>query len=233
MTDRPLPRRSRTVPFDLLPSSWGLAGTTRARAEAEYYYEGEALKIRLADINHAEDEDERARAKLKIALEYERISKEEYERKMAPLTFEGKELELAIIDIDARYGHCTEYEADRRALLLDHPEENDEQKLALLLLDMENHLLSEHDYNKAVANIKEEPWIGVVNQGFEPEQGINGIYFEFDWNEHWITFLHLNGYTGESDADLVDQWFADVCRAQGMTPTIDDGPVPFGAGLKS
>ena len=35
---------------------------------------------------------------------------------------------------------------------------------------------------------------------------------ELDWNDHFVKFLHENGYTGENDEAVVNKWFNDVCR---------------------
>ena len=35
---------------------------------------------------------------------------------------------------------------------------------------------------------------------------------ELDWNDHFVKFLHENGYTGNNDEDIVNKWFNDVCR---------------------
>ena len=35
---------------------------------------------------------------------------------------------------------------------------------------------------------------------------------ELDWNDKFILQLQRFGYQGKSDADLVDQWFTNVCR---------------------
>ena len=44
-----------------------------------------------------------------------------------------------------------------------------------------------------------------------PENAKAG-YIELDWNDHFVKFLHENGYTGTSDEDVVNKWFNDVCR---------------------
>jgi hypothetical protein len=37
-------------------------------------------------------------------------------------------------------------------------------------------------------------------------------YFELDWNDEFIAMLHENGYVGQSDEEVVNKWFNDVCR---------------------
>jgi hypothetical protein len=41
---------------------------------------------------------------------------------------------------------------------------------------------------------------------------INSGVFEFDWNDKFVANLKRAGYQGRTDADLVDQWFQNVCR---------------------
>jgi hypothetical protein len=36
--------------------------------------------------------------------------------------------------------------------------------------------------------------------------------FELDWNDKFVANLLRAGYQGKTDADIVDQWFQNVCR---------------------
>jgi hypothetical protein len=64
---------------------------------------------------------------------------------------------------------------------------------------------------RQIADAKGEPWVSVVAVELDPENIGNGA-FELDWNEKFITNLVRQGYKGKTDADMVDQWFAEVCR---------------------
>jgi hypothetical protein len=64
---------------------------------------------------------------------------------------------------------------------------------------------------KDIATEKGEPWVQVLSVELDPENIGNGA-FELDWNDKFITNLVRAGYQGKTDSDLVDQWFADVCR---------------------
>jgi len=64
---------------------------------------------------------------------------------------------------------------------------------------------------RQIADAKGEPWVSVVNVELDPDNIGNGA-FELDWNEKFITNLVRAGYKGKTDADMVDQWFGDVCR---------------------
>lgn len=64
---------------------------------------------------------------------------------------------------------------------------------------------------KEIATEKGEPWVSVLNVELDPDNIGNGA-FELDWNEKFITNLVRAGYKGKTDADMVDQWFQDICK---------------------
>lgn len=64
---------------------------------------------------------------------------------------------------------------------------------------------------KEIATEKREPYVSIVNVDLDPTNIGNGA-FELDWNEYFIAKLIRSGYKGADDAQIVDQWFQDVCR---------------------
>lgn len=117
------------------------------------------------------------------------------------------------LDINEKYGIITPYEKQYQNIV-DAIPEGQEREIALLELDHKSGKIDKNVFEKGVATIRGEPWIGVVDQGFDPSKGVNGIWFRFDWNEFWIKYLLLNGYSGESEEVVVENWFQDVCDAQ-------------------
>ncbi len=65
--------------------------------------------------------------------------------------------------------------------------------------------------DKDIATEKGEPYVAILSVELDPENIGNGA-FELDWNDKFITNLVRAGYQGKTDADMVDQWFADVCK---------------------
>lgn len=64
---------------------------------------------------------------------------------------------------------------------------------------------------KEVATEKGEPYVAVLGlelDEMDPSQGA----FELDWNEKFVANLVRAGYQGKTDADIVDQWFQNICR---------------------
>lgn len=64
---------------------------------------------------------------------------------------------------------------------------------------------------KAQATAAGEPWVNVLGIEVDPENPGAGA-FELDWNDIFVARLIKSGYQGKTDADIVDNWFQDVCR---------------------
>jgi hypothetical protein len=67
---------------------------------------------------------------------------------------------------------------------------------------------------KDIATEKGEPYVSIVSVELDPENIGNGA-FELDWNDKFIANLVRAGYQlkkDDTDADMVDRWFADVCK---------------------
>ena len=64
---------------------------------------------------------------------------------------------------------------------------------------------------KEIADKKDEPYVAILGMEVDPENLHQGS-FELDWNEKFVANLIRAGYRGETDADIVDQWFQTVCR---------------------
>lgn len=64
---------------------------------------------------------------------------------------------------------------------------------------------------KEIANKKGEPYVSILGMEVDPENLHQGS-FELDWNDKFVSNLVRAGYQGETDADIVDQWFQTVCR---------------------
>lgn len=64
---------------------------------------------------------------------------------------------------------------------------------------------------KARATAAGEPWVNVLGIEVDPDNPGAGA-FELDWNDVFVARLIKSGYQGKTDADIVDNWFQDVCR---------------------
>lgn len=73
---------------------------------------------------------------------------------------------------------------------------------------------------KERATEAKEPWVEVLDTHVNKDNVRNG-FFELDWNEYFVLQLRSNGYQGDSDEVIVDQWFQDLCRNIGAEQGIN------------
>jgi predicted Ser/Thr protein kinase len=66
----------------------------------------------------------------------------------------------------------------------------------------------------------EEPMVKVIQVNVNPENPKNG-FFELDWNNEFVNMLKQNGYSGESEEEIVDRWFQSLCRTIGNEQGVD------------
>ena len=80
---------------------------------------------------------------------------------------------------------------------------------------------------KDLATDRGEPYVAILSLDVDPEN-LHAGSFELDWNDKFVANLIRAGYVGKTDADVVDQWFQNVCRhvvmetweqEQAMNPT--------------
>ena len=74
---------------------------------------------------------------------------------------------------------------------------------------------------KQKATKKGEPWFTIVDIEIDNDNPRNGA-FELDWNEPFIKMLRGHGLAGDTDEEVVDQWFQDLCRQIAMETYDDD-----------
>ena len=98
----------------------------------------------------------------------------------------------------------------RRLVELDKLEDKDRQ-VKILEIDRKYGKLTDLEFNKQSATVKDEPYVGVVKTHFNPKDPKNG-FFELDWNQKFIDNLTDNGYVAEKEEDAVNKWFNDLCK---------------------
>ena len=64
---------------------------------------------------------------------------------------------------------------------------------------------------KELATAKGEPWVKVISMDIDVDNPSSGS-FSLDWNLPFYAMLLRAGYVGNSEHDVVDQWFTNVCR---------------------
>jgi len=83
---------------------------------------------------------------------------------------------------------------------------------------------------KAEATKKKEPYVAVLNVEMKDNNPRNG-FFELDWNEYFIRELRVNGYNGDSEEEIVDAWFKELCGNVAKDEGVASPNNPMGAGF--
>lgn len=73
---------------------------------------------------------------------------------------------------------------------------------------------------KELATNRKEPWVAVLETHINKDNIRNG-FFELDWNEYFILQLKSAGYKGNTDEEIVDDWFSELCRNIGTETGIN------------
>ena len=73
---------------------------------------------------------------------------------------------------------------------------------------------------KQIATENKEPYFNVVGFHHKPENGNFG-FWELDWNEYKVLELKSLGYYGESDEEVIDRWFTEICRESAIAEGIN------------
>jgi hypothetical protein len=207
---------------------------------------GHDLQIRLLDIQlnrgeiapwlHATEVakvkytgNELAHELLQIDRNYDRINEKQFYTAQAKINFTGKELECELLHVQWRFDDITEreYKIGVAKIMI---EPGVDLELELLEIDLNLGLIQQQPYDKKVADVKGEPYICVLNSEYNPDEKLDGLFFEFDWNDKWIEELKAAGYTGFTEDQIVQRWFTDICR--GVVQETDqvyqeEQPMPF------
>jgi hypothetical protein len=86
--------------------------------------------------------------------------------------------------------------------------------------EAEEKLAEKNKTPKELANENKEPWVAVLDTHVNKDSIKNG-FFELDWNDYFVLQLRTAGYAGESDEEVVDKWFTELCRNVGGEEGVD------------
>lgn len=159
---------------------------------------------------------DREREEAKYLHRFGKISAEELEYKLFDLSYDVKDTESyknERLKLDVRYGKKTEEEADHERLDWKYQDKNsDDYKLAANDLELKWGNISQDQHDKEEANIKREPWFTLLGADKSIKADNTRLAIELDWNDHFITFLEEQGWTGNSPDEIVDKWFEEAMR---------------------
>lgn len=196
-------KKTKLIPFGLLPAAWGLRGKSRLRAEAEYYYEGYDLEIQLAELDN-DDKADFELAKLKINLEHGKMSQRDYDYDIAKRITNETERELALLDLDYKYTDMKEAEYEKRQATI-----KKESWVKIIHVDANGSF--EFDWNTAFIDELEE-------KGFGPAPKEEMVVDE--WFNEICKNITIEQYQGDVAllAEQIDEREPNLVRSKVVAP---------------
>jgi len=220
------------LPFWANPSHWGLKGKELEIARAHHELSGYELSKRLLEIEYSGTITPAQELEYKEKLYLLDHNRGKYTRKevtelITELRHPRKSVEfkIAMVDYAIEEEGLDEFEGEHKKLDIRFRKKDDpEYLLAKANLERKFDMISEREYAKNVATARNEPWVEIVDSKIA-YGGSNGnqMSFELDWNQPFVDDLRRNGWTGQHDADVVDQWFTNLCMDM-MSPFADTLP---------
>ena len=202
-----MPRKSRLIPFWVMPGSWGLSGKTKQRAEAEYYFDGYELDTEIATIDN-DDEFDLKKAQAAVELKHKKITESEYDIALAEIEYEIEETPenmQAIIEAKFAGEVITEKEHDYGIAELRDDEGT------WLGVKHKHGELTDREFCKSMANLREEPWVDFIEIEIDEKTGVLKS-FELDWNAKFIEVIKAEGHVAPTDEGCVDLWLTQTSR---------------------
>jgi len=159
-------------------------------------------------------------------------------RAEAEYLYRGKELDLRLAEIDKdelgelgfslrtleikkKHGEISEIEFDLEKAKVELKDKPDELAFQELEIQFRHHKIEKNQYEKSMADLKQEPWVSMPNISWDPNDPSKS-FFELDYNDYFVKFLRENGYNGETDEIAVERWLSDVCRSVVLDMSNED-----------
>ena len=124
-----------------------------------------------------------------------------------------KDFKTKKYDLMFEYGKIDKFQHLR--LLSDLITDDKQRAVALLEIDYKEGKITEIEYQKNSATLRNEPWVTVLKLGVGGKGSLEGS-FELDWNDLFIEDLNSKGYVGTTPDNIVNQWFMEICRNVAM-----------------
>lgn len=195
-------------PFTLTLQGLLLKGEPREIARIQYELEGEEQDRAIVEIQEKDETNKKMRM-LNIDLQYNHIDKYDYEIKRIDITIhDEKKNALEKLKTTRKFEKITKEEYDYQLADIEYKDHED-LPFVKLALDREYNKISQNEYDKRVYSLKNQPWVGVLSNEYNPGDKSDGFTFELDWNDAFVDMLRTEGYNGPSDEAIVEQWFED------------------------
>lgn len=202
---------------------WHTRGMTpydRDWAHAQWWLSGLDLELEENRLTHRDDPLSRQENELSIKHRWGKLTDEEYNKKMYELRrdtiqndwrLDDNQRKDLLIRLNYKNGLMSEY--DYQLYLIDRISDSKEQKIAKAKLECEHGMITETERDRRIADARQEPFFTCIGGKTVETNGSLGMILEFDFNDKFVESLRAQGVLGRTEDDVVNNWWADVCRS--------------------
>jgi hypothetical protein len=207
-------KKTKFIPFNLLPASWGLVGRVYDEAEAHYYFDGEDLDLRLAEIaNPNKKSIEYLSAVLEVSKKYGKIADWDYDSAKALYANGGEVDPDQQAKIDLKHGKISQYDYD----MLQAPNEH-----AQSLVKLKHGLLTQFDFDMSVAETDNDRLRVLYNHGkiSEFDYDLGSALTEYEVLDAKLKHGKISQYDYDMESAKLDEYLTDQEKEQAFL-TVD------------
>lgn len=181
-------------------------------------------------VKHRNDENGFKRESLDVKLEYNKISRYEYEKQILDLKYawmNDKDPDKVFyykkkLKIELDYGYLSQVQYELRLNEINFVDDPEKLKLNKLDIMYRNNEMSKHEYHKEKFELEGKPYIYVKDSSFEyreDDEGNGSFDFgiEFEYNQSLIKQLKRQGFSGRNDDEIIDEWITRMYMDTAMT----------------
>jgi len=142
------------------------------------------------------------------------LSKNTYEKELAKLkklhpeesSKSFKELKL---ELDFKYNKIDEYTKLKGLIELEYDSDDKEKRIKLLALDKKFNKIDDLEYEKQMNDIDQNPW-AKIHFNYDENNDPDNMQTEIVYNDYFIKKLQSQGYSGNSNDDIIQSWLSQV-----------------------
>ena len=145
------------------------------------------------------------------------LFKKTYEKELKKLNKEfpykdNKQYKELLVELNFKYNKIDEYTKFKQLIEIEYEDNEKEKELKLLALDKKYAKIEELEYEKRLNDINKNPW-AKIHFNYDAEKDPENIQTEIVYNQYFIKKLQEQGYSGNSNDDIVQSWLSQVFAA--------------------
>lgn len=125
---------------------------------------------------------------------------------------ENREYRELKVELDFKYNKIDEYTKFQKLIEIEYEDDEKAKEIKLIALDKQYGKIDELEYEKRMNDIEKNPWAKIRFKYDEKEDPSN-LQTEIIYNEYFIKKLISQGYSGNSNDEIVQAWLSQVFAA--------------------